>query len=63
MIACICRNIKDGDYATAEALKERIMQDDAVCSKCQIYYNNTQEKVNNIEHTQTGCLGVASVRT
>ena len=48
MIACVCRDIRDSDYATTEALKERIMQDDAVCCKCQKYYSQEDKTVNNI---------------
>ena len=38
MIACVCRNIDDSDYATEAHLRERIMQDDWSCGLCQLRY-------------------------
>jgi hypothetical protein len=45
MIVCVCRDIKDSDYTTPTALKQRIMQNDADCCTCQAYYNNLKTEV------------------
>lgn len=37
MIVCFCRGISDQDRS-AEELRDRIMQDDAVCGTCQCTY-------------------------
>jgi len=57
MIACVCRNIKDSSYDTLEALKLRIMQDDAVCGKCQVYYKRTERAVNSTANYGVSRLG------
>lgn len=36
MIVCICRNIKSSEYSSEEELRDRIMQDDFQCGKCQL---------------------------
>jgi hypothetical protein len=41
MIICMCRNIRDTDFGTAEDLHNRIMECDAVCGCCQEYINET----------------------
>lgn len=35
MIVCSCREISTNQYQDPEDLKERIMQDDALCGTCQ----------------------------
>lgn len=35
MIVCSCRAISSNAYSNAQALVERIMQDDYVCGHCQ----------------------------
>ena len=46
---CKCRDIREEDYPTEEALQERIMQTDFNCGQCQIRYmmqvdNGAQEQ-------------------
>lgn len=60
MIACVCRDIRDTDYATTEALKQRIMQDDAECCKCQRYYLKREEQVT-VEQPSQGVSRQASM--
>jgi len=38
VVVCKCRDIKEEDYPTEEALRERIMQTDFNCGQCQIRY-------------------------
>ncbi len=53
MVVCKCRNIREEDYPTEEALQERIMQPDFHCGQCQIRYfckttQNTVQHENSI---------------
>lgn len=34
MIMCVCRNISDQDFPCPVMLKERLLEDDAVCCIC-----------------------------
>jgi hypothetical protein len=48
MIVCSCREISDRQFNSAEELRDRIMQDDAECCKCQEEFldNNHLDKEN-----------------
>lgn len=37
-LACLCRKIDEDAFASDEALKARILQDDFVCGQCQLRY-------------------------
>lgn len=41
MIVCSCREISDKQFTSAEELRERIMQDDAECCRCQEDFPDT----------------------
>ncbi len=46
MIVCVCRNIRESDFATQEQLIERIMQLDHNCGQCQEYCRQLKDQEN-----------------
>ena len=49
MIVCICRNIKESDFATQVEMIERIMQLDHDCGQCQEYCQQLKELLYEVE--------------
>jgi len=49
MIICVCRNIKESDFATQAELIERIMQLDHNCGQCQQYCQQLTELLYEVE--------------
>lgn len=46
MIVCVCRNIRDTDYATTEELVARLEEDDVECGKCLEYVKELNDPEN-----------------
>lgn len=49
MIICVCRNIKESDFANKAELIERIMQLDHSCGQCQEYCQQLKELLYEVE--------------
>lgn len=53
MIICVCRNIRDSDYATTEELIERIKQLDHNCGQCKEYCSQLLDISKEFNHDQS----------